>query len=247
MKKICDARGILKRNPKLAFKLDNIDLRWTLLSGDEPTFLTCPQSWEPLFPATLPLADDRILLHHWVPELDLTVVEIYHDMQQVVHLVVAVYNERKLLAMPKFQAYMHSCQARLLHAKCGSQDHLSEALRLSLLAFMTTCFSVGSRPLLYKNLTCRIISGIHRFKRSRHMSQMTREYSALILWMLTMVKLANAEVDHAWAQVELEELLKKSGNWTWKSARASLMRVLWIPPLHDVQGQIAFERQINAV
>lgn len=247
MKKICDARGILQRNPKLAFKLDNIDLRWTLLSGDEPTFLTWPQSWKPLFPAILPLADDRLLLHRWVPELDLTVVDIFHDMQQVAHLVVAAYDERKLLAMPRFQTYMHSCQARLLHAKCRLHDYLSEALRVSLLAFMTTCFSASGRPLLYKSLTSGIIFAIHRFKRACRKSPMAGEYYTLILWMLMMAKLANPEENHAWMQMEWDELLEELGDWTWRSARASLRRVLWIPALHDVSGQNAFEKQINPV
>lgn len=247
VKKICDARGILQRNPKLAFKLDNIDLRWTLLSGDDPTFLTCPQSWKPVFPGILPLTDDRLLLHHFVPCLDLTIVEIYHDMQQVVRLAVAAYNDRKLLPMPRFQAYTHSCQARLLHAKCHWKDYLSEALRLSLLAFMTTCFSVSGRPLLYKTLASRIISAIHRFKRTRDKKEVIEDYSALILWMLIMVKMANPEENNAWMQAECDELLKESGERTWESARASLMRVLWIPPLHDVQGQIVYEKHINPI
>ena len=237
LSQIIDLRGpeFLLFNPKLNFKLDNIDLRSCLESGRKPIFLIQP-SWDSLYAGAYPVSDDRLLLESLSMVSDSRLIHVFNDLQHLTRLTYEGHRRDEWISVPTFQKALHNIQSRLVNMELLSVEPIAELLRLALISFITTNFRINERNLPYKFLSSTIYQTLDYLV--DYELEDREDLKDIMRWMLIVINMSDVEVDEGrlrkkWTRYSLGEFL-------WPDIRDRLQRIMWLSAFHDEIGRRAY-------
>lgn len=235
LKKIVELRGnldFLASRPKLHFKLDRIDLAYSLSSGKQPFFLHPSVKWDCTIPPPyLPLPAD---LYFPPMEWDWRLANVFRDFQ---HLALRINRNSLKRARHDpacFQAVLTSLQSRLIHLRSHLSSPVEELVRLTMLAFLTTTFKAPGRKIPY-GWVSEQLEMVYKESLVWIQSDLT-----LRLWVLVTAGFTVSAPDaiwlkEAWGEVSAETI------GSWENVRAHLLRVMFIELIHEKPGMWAFQ------
>ncbi|KAK3197635.1 hypothetical protein GRF29_216g799822 [Pseudopithomyces chartarum] len=235
LQKIIELRGnlgFLTSRPKLHFKLDRIDLAYSLSAGKQPFFMHPSVQWDCTIMAPYhPLPDLYIPPREW----DWRLVNVFQDFQYLSLRINRNALKRARHNPACFQATLTSLQSRLMHLRSQLSTPVEELVRLTMLAFLTTTFKAPGRKIPYGWVVGQLET-VYR----NGVGCMRQEDLSLKLWVLITAGYTVAGVDHVWLKEAWEEV--SSGMvWDWGSVKAHLLRVMFIELIHDRPGEAAFD------
>lgn len=218
-------------DPRLLFKIQQFDLRSALATGRSlyfPLESFGPENIPDVF-LDLPLSSlDILALLATCPSL----LGCYQCLQTLAHDINHFNFSGTHLSWANFQSTISTTQTQLI--RLGSQQipEIGEALRLGLLAFISTFSrSPGQKP--------HLPNFIARLETSYLIPQLQREtYRGLIIWLLLVGFLSTVEVSNStsrgvWADVVGCDV-------SWQNARLVMGGLPWIGNIHDEPGKQAF-------
>jgi hypothetical protein len=140
----------------------------------------------------------------------------------------------KLLSAFEVQNQIISLQYRLLNVQDGSNNILTECLRLSMLGFFLT-MSMFQSPTVKADYP-------YLAKRFRECCELIRTSQIncgdIMMWALMIGAVVVFDVMDPWLHEIWEAEVRNQ--LTWGEARRRLQDVLWINEIHDIPGQEAF-------
>ncbi|KAH7093436.1 hypothetical protein FB567DRAFT_544790 [Paraphoma chrysanthemicola] len=231
--KIIELRGgqsFLRTRPKLHFKIDRLDLAYSLSSGKQPMFRHATEQWRPTLPIAPVAADALQPPIYW----DSGLQSVFLDFQKMAVTVNRYMQSHTQYNAKCFQDVLSSLQSRLLHLEGGLEDPSQELIRLSLLAFLATTFKTPGRKIPYGWIANRISEKYTTANISS--SKLT---DSLRIWILLITAISVTDVEQPWLQVAWQEL---SLALDWESVKSELMSVMWIECIHDGPGAVAYHR-----
>jgi hypothetical protein len=218
-------------DPRLLFKIQQFDLRSALATG-RPLYFpleSCgPETIEDTF-LDFPFGDSEMLaLFATCPSL----LGCYQSLQALAHNLNHPNSSGIYLSWAGFQTKVSTTQTQLIRLGSQQTPEVGEALRLGLLAFISTfSCSPGQKP--------HLPNFIARLETSYLILQHQREtYRGLIIWLLLMGCLSTVEVSNStsrgvWADVVGCDV-------SWQNARLIMRGLPWIKNIHDELGKQAF-------
>ncbi|KPM41160.1 hypothetical protein AK830_g5428 [Neonectria ditissima] len=231
----------LRLNPKMHFKIDRVDLMASLCTGARPLFSTDSISWNSVYcrPLTLEVSDGAIPLLRVVQSLDdWRLVNIFQDLQNLTRLINEHVGSNVLFSGNAFQTAVSSIQTRLLGLQESLNDTVAEALRLGMLAFLSTTFQVPGHKVPYKYLSNQLRISCHAIEPS------TPELRDILFWLLMMGLISALDVDEVW--VRSKWALACGLTSSWAQARERLQTVMWLDCIHEQEGRRLFAK-LNCV
>jgi hypothetical protein len=232
--KIVHLRGdmaFLKERPALHFKLDRIDLAWSLSSGRKPHFAQPVKSWGYIRPVPkIPLPSN---LYQAAPDWDYRVVNVFNKFQDL-SLMVNRNRLRFVLHDPSiFQDDLTVLQSRLVALADIVIKPVEKLVRLVMLATMTTLFSIPGRRVPYD----WIIEQLR--KTFIKASDEIMWDKSLLLWVLIMSSFTVANTQHSWIR---DAWATVGAGLEWVEVKAHLSRVIWFEVVHDEPGEMAYQQ-----
>lgn len=219
-------------DPRLLFKIQQFDLRSALATGRPLYFPFKSFGPEDFFPDVfldLPLSSSDILaLLATCPSL----LGCYQRLHTLAHDINHLNSSGTYLSWADFQTKVSTTQTQLI--RLGSQQipEIGEALRLGLLAFIST-FSrnPGQKP--------HLPNFIARLETSYLILQIQGEtYRGLIIWLLLMGFLSTVEVSNSTSRSVWADVV--GCDVSWQSTRLVIRGLPWIENIHDEPGKRAF-------
>jgi hypothetical protein len=217
--------------PKLQFKIDRIDLSWSLTTGTGSQFRTGQVQWSPIFRGLFPSTDverDYISINGLV---DINLADIYRDLQ---HLVSSINKHMELHATLEgtiFQCAMGSIQSRLCQVELMPKGSLGEGLRVGMLAFLTTMFQIPGRSFYYELLVQQLQATIQAMK-TRGAAE-----EEVYLWLVVIAAVMVPSQGALWPSIAFAGLADP--RLAWPDVRPRLKKVMWINCIHDDLGILA--------
>ncbi|KAF2271243.1 uncharacterized protein EI97DRAFT_428609 [Westerdykella ornata] len=233
LRKIVQLRGdlaFLRARPKLHFKLDRLDLAWSLSSGQMPFFLHPTVSWEPLIPPPYSLLPPGRFRPS--PDWDSRLVNVFLDFQYLSLRINHSVCVHARYHAGSFQRLLTSLQSLLLALDGSLQSPIEELVRLTMLAFLATTFKVPGRRIPYGWVVDQL--GRTYVKVTPGIVEQDRR---LGLWVLIIAALTAANA-HDWVRGAWEIV---SPGLDWVAVKNYLMQVMWIESIHDKPGQMVFK------
>ena len=223
--------AFLKERPALHFKLDRIDLAWSLSSGRKPHFAQPVKSWGYTRPVPkIPLPSN---LYQAAPDWDYRVVNVFNKFQDL-SLMVNRNRLKFVLHDPSiFQNDLTVLQSRLVALADIVTRPIEQLVRLVMLATMTTLFSIPGRRVPYG----WIIEQLRKtFIKAGDEIMWDK---SLLLWVLIMSSFTVANTQHSWIQ---DAWATVGAGLEWVDVKAHLSRVIWFEVVHDEPGEMAYQR-----
>lgn len=222
-------------DPRLLFKIQQFDLRSALATGRQLYFPF--ESFGPdivsdvLF--DLPLSSSDILsLQATCPSL----LRCYQGLQKLAHDINHPNFSGTYLSWADFQTKVSITQTQLISLETQQTSEIGEALRLGLLAFITTFSrSPGQKPHL-PNFVAHLETSylILQYQGETH-----RETSrGLVIWLLLMGFLSTVEVSNSTSRSVWTDVV--GCDLSWQNARLMMGELPWIGNIHDEPGKQAF-------
>ncbi|KAF2183292.1 hypothetical protein K469DRAFT_635233 [Zopfia rhizophila CBS 207.26] len=235
LRKIVQLRGgleFLRARPKLHFKLDRIDLAWSLSSGKKPFFLHPTVSWDSIISA--PYSPLPPGLYRPSPDWDLRLVNVFRDFQYLLLRINRNALKHARYNAACFQGVLTSLQSRLMHLGDLLDNPVEKLVRLTMLTFLTTTFKVPGRKIPYGWVVEQLGDAYTKvaggpFKQDR----------SLRLWVLVTAAFTVTGAQEDWVR---EAWGKTDSGLDWAVVKNHLMRVMWIEIIHDRPGEMAFQQ-----
>lgn len=221
----------LKARPTLHFKLDRIDLAWSLSSGRRPYFIQPISSWDRRVrePYT-PLPPD---LYQPSPEWDFRLANVFKDFQNIAlkinrnKLKFVIYNPAI------FQDDLASLQSRLMSLVDLVTTPVEQLVRLTMLAMLTTTFRIPGRRVPYTWVVEQL--------RENYIAAGNgiRHDKSLLIWVLMTVWITVAGPNETWIQ---DAWTNTDTTLSWSDVKADLLRIMWIEVVHDKPGEMVYQQ-----
>ncbi|KAF2996738.1 hypothetical protein E8E13_006272 [Curvularia kusanoi] len=238
LQKIVQLRGnltFLRQRRTLHFKLDRLDLAWSLSSGRKPHFAQPIESWDCMIADPYsPLPPN---LYRPPGDWDHRVLNVFRDFQNL-SLMINRNRLRFVINDPSiFQPHLTSLQSRLMTLSSSVARPVEQLVCLIMLAIMTTMFAVPGRRIPYgwvvKQLEKTFIkaSGDIMWDKS------------LLLWVIIVMSFTVADPHHAWIRDAWSTV---GTGLQWNDVKTHLLRVIWIEIRHDERGEIAYQHLTNS-
>jgi hypothetical protein len=180
----------------------------------------------PNSPPTLPL-------HDFVgPQLAL----VFADLQGLVCQINQHICSATQLNGADYQVTMYSIETRLVGIEGTSTEPVAKCLQYTLLAFLTT-FILSPMPVAVRSKRYPFLS--QQLQAAMQSVPSWESYPPfLVLWIGIIASISVFDGGEPW----LQEWLKGNAqnNKTWKETRDLLQSILWIPYIHDKEGQECF-------
>jgi hypothetical protein len=166
-------------------------------------------------------------------DADDAVAAVFYDLQYFCSEV----SRQRRLQDPDFKAAICSIQYRLLQLQNTRNDIVSEGLRLTMLAFMTTTFQIPqSAGQQYPNLARRLHNSCHELLSQ---DQKLDVWNDFMMWSLLIGAMSLYGVQEDWLCAEWKRIVP--ADMTWAAALSRFKTLLWIDEVHSTTGQEAFE------
>ncbi|KAH7383998.1 hypothetical protein BKA66DRAFT_570183 [Pyrenochaeta sp. MPI-SDFR-AT-0127] len=227
--KIVQLRGgidFLRTRPIIHFKLDRLDLAWSLSSGKAPLFLHPVISWDPLR-KSLHIKPD---LYKPPANWDVRLTSVFCDFQYLTTTINENVHMHARYNATCFQSILSTLQSRLIHL-AGTLTHpIEELIRLSLLVFLTTTFKVPGRKIPYTWIAKKLAAAYASAE------DLINSQETLQLWVIIMAAISVSSSDEPWLVCAW-----RVGHCatSWNETRKKLSSVMWIDCIHDQRGEIA--------
>ncbi|KAH8657785.1 hypothetical protein BX600DRAFT_552055 [Xylariales sp. PMI_506] len=241
----------LSHKSKLLFKIGRLDLDWALSTGQKSQLITGPETWESLYRVQSKalthkqLDDDSSGLEEVHYQLfgphfqDTKLDNVFHDLKQLTHIINHHTQKNTRIEGQEFQVAINSIQSRLLHLQ-GDEEVCSdnrdgaaaEALRLGMLAFLSTTFRVPGKKAESLYLTEHLRSACQDLEAS------TPELRDILFWLLMVGVISVLDVDEPWLRARWDVVAKL--DMTWEAAQRRLRSIMWITSIHDDPGRKAY-------
>lgn len=159
-------------------------------------------------------------------------------MRHYASLINAAHTTRQRRSTDEYHTTVCSFQYRLLQLSGCLEDTLSECLRLTLLAFLLTTFQNPGIRAKYPYLAdCLRASFLAVPVVERH------RFSELMRWILIVgaVSVFDVEDEGGWMVQGWMDTVHGE-HITWHVVRTGLEDIMWIDPLQDKLGRMAFEK-----
>ena len=235
LRKIVELRGnlgFLSSRPKLHFKLDRIDLAYSLSSGKTPFFIHPSVQWEcTIAPPYLPLPEGLFIPHK---DWDWRLANVFQDFQYLSLRINRNALKRARHNPACFQATLTSLQSRLMHLRSHISSPLEELVRLTMLAFLTTTFKAPGRKIPY-GWVVEQLETVYR----NGVQCMGPQDLSLKLWVLITAGFTVAGAEQMWLRRAWGEV-STGMMWDWESVRGHLLRVMFIELIHEKPGEATF-------
>ncbi|CAO2650219.1 Nn.00g015110.m01.CDS01 [Neocucurbitaria sp. VM-36] len=231
--KIVHLRGgmsFLRTRPKLHFKLDRLDLAWSLSSGKKPFFLHPVVFWEPSFPR--PPSDTS--LYHPPESWDFRLVNLFRDFQYITVTINDNVDKHARYNAACFQDVLSSLQSRLMHLEHLLHDPIEGLVRLTLLAFLTTTFKVPGRKIPYTWVAKKLEKTY-----TDAIDSINRREKSFRLWILMVVAISVNGSNKGWLQ---KAWRADAMTVTWAETKEHLIKVMWIECIHDKPGEVVLQQ-----
>ncbi|KAF2261069.1 hypothetical protein CC78DRAFT_444121, partial [Lojkania enalia] len=233
LKKIVVLRGgwsFLQTRPALHFKLDRLDLAWSLSSGKALFFLPHTMSWDPMLcrPATFlaSMYDPPAIWDH-------RLVVVFRDFQYLVFAINESICKHARYQASCFQNMINSLQTRLMYLSSQLSNSTAELIRLSLLAFLATTLKVPGRKMPFPWITDQLRKA---YTSAAMPGSPLKGDIKLHLWVIFVAAISVFDTNEPWL------LEAWSPSWQeWHNIKQQLMRVMWIETIHDKLGERVFE------
>lgn len=238
LRRIVQLRGdaaFLEERPTLHFKLDRIDLAWSLASGRKPYFMQPVKSWDCRIRCPYPTPPPN--LYQPSAAWDYRILNVFKDFQNLTLMI----NRNRLkfvINNPEVcRPDLTSLQTRLICLADVVTQPIEELVRLAMLAMLTTTFQLPGRRIPYAWVveqlrTMCITAGSE-----------IRQDKSLLLWVLLTASITVARTHDTWIRDALKTAV---AGLEWKDVQAHVSRVMWIGLVHDKPGQKAYERLSQA-
>ncbi|KAM0722725.1 hypothetical protein Q7P37_002166 [Cladosporium fusiforme] len=235
LQRIVQLRGdldYLATRPNLHFKLNGIDLVWTLASGKEPFFTRVPTSWDSIFPSPRPSKAANLLSPplYW----DMRLVNAFTDLQTLSLQINQSVRAHTRYNAARFSSVLTSVQSRLTYLRGALDDPLQEVMRLAMLALMTTTFAVPGRKTPYNRVVAELPELYPKIGNRECGQRRKLLLWALIVFVSTVVSAQEQWLREAWNEV--------APGLNWMGVREILAEVMWIEVAHDGIGEMAFDQ-----
>ncbi|VUC30978.1 unnamed protein product [Clonostachys rosea] len=243
LRHIVQLRGGLESfrgNPQILVVLSRIDLCVTLSSGLGPLF---PQ-YDPVSvvrdllkphpQACLPLSSRRPVIHLLDPRL----VPIFLDLQYLAWRInMATNPPYEGIQEYEVHAGIWVAQYRLWQLQGTMSDILGECLRVSMLGFLTTMFSLMNNRIGYDHTNNQLRVLCCAIEVS------TQQLRPVMLWVLMVGTLALFDPGEEWLLEKWRSgVLPLIQELQWMEVREYLKDFLWIDSCNDTKGEILFEK-----
>ncbi|CAG9990049.1 unnamed protein product [Clonostachys byssicola] len=227
-------------NPQILVVLSRIDLCVTLSSGQGPYF---PQRdpvglvyslLKPHPQAYLSLYSQQPVIHI----LDARLVPIFLDLQYLAWRINTANNAQyEGIQEYEVHAGIFVAQYRLWKLQGTMSDILGECLRVAMLGFLTTTFSLMNSRIKYDYATDQLRVLCCAIEVS------TQQLRPVMLWVLMIGTLAFFDPDEEWLREKWRSgVLPLIQELQWREVREYLKGFLWIDSCNDSKGQILFEK-----
>jgi hypothetical protein len=234
LRRIVYLRGdmaFLRTRPTLHFKLDRIDLAWSLSSGRRPYFVQPVKSWDCTIAA--PYAPLPSYLYRPSAHWDYRVVNVFKDFQNLA-LKINRNKLRFVIHDPSiFQGDLASLQSRLISLADIVTKPTEKLVRLVMLVMLTTTFRIPGRSIPYgwvaEQLRETFVTA----------SSEIRSDKSLLLWMLVVTSFTVAKTHDKWIR---DAWMVVGAELEWADVKAHLVRVMWIEIVHDEPGEMAYQQ-----
>jgi hypothetical protein len=223
--------AFLRTRPTLHFKLDRIDLAWSLSSGRRPYFVQPVESWGCTI--TAPYAPLPPNLYRPSADWDYRIVNVFKDFQNLTLKI----NRNRLRFVTHdpsiFQGDLASLQSRLICLADIVTKPTEQLVRLVMLAMLTTTFLIPGRKIPYDWVVEQLRKAFITA------SSEVRSDRSLLLWMLVITSFTVAKAHDKWIR---DAWLVVGAELEWADVKAHLMRVMWIEIVHDEPGEMAYQQ-----
>ncbi|KAH7112093.1 hypothetical protein B0J11DRAFT_598032 [Dendryphion nanum] len=212
------AQSFLRARPKLHFKLDRIDLAWSLSSGKPPFFLHPTVAWGPIIHAPyLPLPEN---LYRPPNEWDYRLANVFQDFQFLSLQINRNALKRARHNAACFQAVLTSLQSRLMHLGRLVDNPVEEL--------------VPGRKIPYAWVIRQLGDAY-----SQASNGPLKEDKSLMWWVLISVAFTITGSQEYWVK---EAWKRTEAGLEWTTVKSHLIRIMWIELIHDDPGKLIFER-----
>ncbi|KAJ4382439.1 hypothetical protein N0V86_002774 [Didymella sp. IMI 355093] len=223
--------AFLGARPILHFKLDRIDLAWSLSSGRRPYFAQPVKSWA----CTIAAPYKPLPSHLYRPprDWDYRLVNVFQDFQ---NLTLKINRNRLKFVIHDpaiFQNDLTSLQSRLIFLADIAAKPIEQLVRLAMLSMMTTTFRIPGRRVPYNWVVEQL-----RETYITASSDKTQDKS-LLLWVLIKASITVAQTHDAWIR---DAWMMVGAGLGWADVRTHLLRVMWIEIAHDELGGMAYRQ-----
>ncbi|KAH7081276.1 hypothetical protein BKA63DRAFT_503502 [Paraphoma chrysanthemicola] len=223
--------AFLKARPTLHFKLDRIDLAWSLSSGRRPYFIQPISSWD--CRVKVPYKPLPSGLYQPSPDWDFRLANVFKDFQNIT-LKINCNKLKFVINNPAiFQDDLASLQSRLMSLADLVTTPIEQLVRLTMLAMLTTTFHIPGRKVPYtwvvEQLRDNYIAAGSEVRRDK----------SLLLWVLMTVLITVAGPNETWIQDAWTHI---DTTLTWTDVKERLLRVMWIELVHDKPGEVVYQQ-----
>lgn len=218
-------------HPRNNVKILHLDLWRALMTDGKPGWYRSPVSWRPLYQA--PPRKSRTGINSLVEELDVPrLTGVFYDLQALSNSINDASEGGAHLDGAAYDSSVRSIQDRLLHLENDISSPLAHAVRLGMLAFMTTMMRIpgGKIPLTYMYGKLR--------STCLGLDVSTPERRCIGFWLLMVGGVSVFEADEPWLRARWEDVAE--ADLGWDEARSKLREVMWISTLHDDLGRRVF-------
>ncbi|KAH7557909.1 hypothetical protein BM1_05181 [Bipolaris maydis] len=238
LREIVQLRGdaaFLEERPTLHYKLDRIDLAWSLASGRKPYFMQPIKSWDCRIRCPYPTPPPD-LYQPPAAAWDYRIVNVFKDFQ---NLALMINRNRLKFAInnPEIcQADLASIQTRLICVADVVTQPIEELVRLAMLAMLTSTFQLPGHRIPYDWVVEQL--------RTMYITADSdmRQDKSLLLWGLLTASITVARIQDTWIRDALRTAV---AGLEWKDVQAHVSRVMWIEIVHNKPGQKAYDRVSN--
>ena len=224
----------LAERPTLHYKLDRIDLAWSLASGRKPYFMQPINSWDCHIRCPYPTLPPN--LYQPSAAWDYRIVNTFKDFQNLTLMI----NRNRLkfvINTPEVcQADLSSLQTRLICLADAVTQPIEELVRLVMLAMLTTTFQLPGRRIPYAWVIEQL-----RTMYTTVGSEM-RQDKSLLLWVLLTASITVARTHDTWIRDALKTAV---AGLEWKDVQAHVSRVMWIEIVYNKLGKKTYDRLSN--
>ncbi|PSN67062.1 hypothetical protein BS50DRAFT_676703 [Corynespora cassiicola Philippines] len=245
MSQIIQLRGghrYLHRIPKLHFKIDRLDLSWSLVTGQHARFVPSTLDWSPVFPLPGRLPSNIIDLSAIDNTMDTRLVTAYQDLNYLSVLISHHINTSSLWDGATFQTALSSIQYRLLKLEKELEDDLAQCFCLAMLAYIAVSFRIPRRETVFQYLAEKLRSTIEAFDDL----PLGPERVRLESWILIVGSVTTLKSSDKWV-VKRWETVSPYLHADWDKARLEFKKVMWINSAHDKSAKVVFEHLMTQV
>ncbi|KAE9382213.1 hypothetical protein N431DRAFT_394076 [Stipitochalara longipes BDJ] len=230
-------------NPQLQIGMARIDLCLSLISGQRPIFTTGPSSWAnhtDTSPAPSPCSPYPHIPGPKQPINDLVdtrIAAIFRNLQNITRTINHATSSKHMIQSSKLHAGVLTAQYQLLGLESKRHDVLSECVRVTLLAFLTTTFQILGSRIKYKHITNQLRELCQAIEVS------TEQLREVMFWVLMMGAVALFDSDEPWLRDKWRaDVLPLTRGWQWTNAERLLKKFVWIDAINEKAGKDVFEK-----